>query len=193
MPLFAQIEMIHEQLRGLAPLVDRYEAGDLEFPRATAEWLRGAERVLAMHRTPEGAELPALRASIIAAGEQARGDETRATRRRAANVAAAKSIERAEELLREQHQRAARRLEHFEEKLIEAVTAAVLIGLIPFPPTDPWEEWLGRVWTSLVAHKATRPTTVYIASSLSSPDRLYILDVVLSRLNELELSVIVTV
>ncbi|MCA9720424.1 MAG: hypothetical protein KC468_37525 [Myxococcales bacterium] len=190
MALFAQIETIAEQLRGLAPIVDRYEAGDPEFPRATAAWLRDAERLMASHKLPEGAELPALRASIAAAADQVRADEGRAYRRRAANVAAASALERAEQLLREQHQRAARRLEHFEEKLIEAVTAAVIIDLVQRPPAKRWEEWLHKVWAELTAHTATRPTTVYIATSLSSPDRLYILDRVLSRLVELELPVL---
>ena len=89
--------------------------------------------------------------------------------------------------LRERVLEASARLEHFEEKLIEAMTAAVLVDLIPLPPTRPWERWLARAWQGLVTHAATRPTAAYMGAALRSPDRLYLLDRVLTRLLEVEL------
>jgi hypothetical protein len=144
-------------------------------------------------RAREGAELASLRGAITRAGERVGLDERESPRRglvrRARAVAAAESLERAGALLQQLAGDAESRLRHFETKLTEALTAAVLVGLVT-APHEPRERWLSLVWQRLAAHQATRPTAVYLAASLRAPDRLYVLDRVLSRLCEAELAVL---
>ncbi|MCA9690038.1 MAG: hypothetical protein KC636_10550 [Myxococcales bacterium] len=193
MILCVRVEQLRDHLTAVGPLLDRHERGDLDFPTKASAWLREAEATLTSLRLPEdAAALASLRAEITKAGEVARagGDAAvspRALARRARVTAAADALAQASARLRERVLEASARLEHFEEKLIEAMTAAVLVDLIPLPPTRPWERWLARAWQGLVTHAATRPTAAYMGAALRSPDRLYLLDRVLTRLLEVEL------
>jgi hypothetical protein len=194
MLLAMRIEGIGERLRGLGGVVDRHERGDPEFPEAAITWLRACEQLLLGLRIREGAELATLRGAIVKAGERLVDDDSGTSRRTAARraraVAAADSLERANTLLQQIAAEAESRLRHFEAKLTEAMTAAVLVGLVEPPPDEPRERWLARVWQRLAAHQATRPTTVYLAAALHAPDRLYLLDRVLARLAEPDLGVL---
>jgi hypothetical protein len=141
MLLAMRVENIGERLRGLGAVVDRYERGDPEFPEAAVAWLRGCEQLLLGLRLREGAELATLRGSITRAGEtSAIEDPERMSRRgaarRARSVAAAGALERAGAILQQVAAEAEARLRHFESKLTEALTAAVLVGLVSFPPEE---------------------------------------------------------
>lgn len=194
MLLAMRIEAIGERLRGLGEVVDRHERGDPGFPEAAIAWLRACEQLLLGLRVREGAELATLRGAIVKAGERPADDDAatsrRAAARRARVVAAADALERAGALLQHVAAEAESRLRHFETKLTEAMTAAVLVGLVEPPPDEPRERWLARVWQRLAAHQATRPTAVYLAAALHAPDRLYLLDRVLARLVEPDLGVL---
>lgn len=188
-------ENIGERLRGLGAVVDRYERGDPEFPEAAIAWLRAGEQLLLGLRVREGAELATLRGSITRAGERSSDRDPEQTSRRGAArraraVAAAEALERAAALLQQAAADAESRLRHFETKLTEAMTAAVLVGLVEPQADDPRERWLARLWQRLAAHQATRPTAVYLAAALHAPDRLYLLDRVVARLVEPNLGVL---
>jgi hypothetical protein len=194
MLLAVRIEKLREHLAGLAQLVDAYERGDIDFPDRCLRWLDAAEQVMAQLRLPEGAEMASLRSSITRAPDDVpdRAEGTRASRQaraRARNAAAASALSRAEAVMRGVILDAREQLQEYERKLVEAVTAAVLMGVLPLPPESPRESWLRRVWQALTQYEPTRPTTVYLASALQGVDRLWLLDEILSRLLDPELPV----
>lgn len=197
--LCIRIEKLGAQLATLGALIDRYERNDLGFPAAALSWLKDAESLLASLRLPaDAAEVAGLRGRVSATSERAERGVTkgasvgsaRARLRRHRSAAAASSLELAGARMRERIRDASARLLHFEEKLIEACTAGALVGALPLPPTRPWETWLASAWRALASHKATRPTTLYISAALASPDRLYLLDQVLSRMLETRMPVL---
>lgn len=195
MLLAMRVERLSERLRELGAVVDRYERGDPDFAGAAIAWLRATEQLLLSLRTREGAELSTLRASITKAGERCGLDDPehvarRSVVRRARAVAAAEALERAGAILQQTSTDDEARLRHFESKLIEALTAGVLVGLVPFPPEEPRERWLALIWQRLAGHQATRPTAVYLTAALHAPDRLYVLDRVITRLAETHLGVL---
>ncbi|MEZ4428268.1 MAG: hypothetical protein R3A51_11335, partial [Nannocystaceae bacterium] len=126
MILCVRVEQLRDHLTAVGPLLDRHERGDLDFPTKASAWLREAEATLTSLRLPEdAAALASLRAEITKAGEVARagGDAAvspRALARRARVTAAADALAQASARLRERVLEASARLEHFEEKLIEA-------------------------------------------------------------------------
>ena len=195
MLLAMRVESLSERLRELGAVVDRYERGDPEFTDVAIAWLRATEQLLLSLRTREGAELSTLRASITKAGERCALDGSehvsrRSVVRRARAVAAAEALERAGAIIQQTSADDEARLRHFESKLIEALTAGVLVGLVPYPPEEPHERWLALIWQRLASHQATRPTAVYLAAALRAPDRLYVLDRVISRLVETQFGVL---
>lgn len=185
MILFMQVEKISDFLSTLSPLIDEYKAGNYAFAVRAIDWLQAAENLMSSLRLPEGAEMSSLRAQILKAGDIAKDDEGRRTRsaiRRSCNAAAADALERAESILRRRIVEAEEKLQHFEDKLSEAVTAAVLVEAFPYPPQEPRQMWLEQVWAGLTRHQSIRPTTIYLATSLLASDRLFILDRIMNRL-----------
>jgi hypothetical protein len=194
MYLSLRIEQLRGHLAGLAPLIDAYERGDLDFSERALRWLNEAEQIMARLRLPEGAEMSSLRSSITKAPDDLgdRADGMRASRHarmRAKNSATADALSRAESVMRGIVMESRSRLEEYEGKLVEAVTAAVLVGALPLPPFNPREAWLRHVWQALTEYEPTRPTTVYLASALNGVDRLWLLDEIFSRLLDTELPV----
>ncbi len=194
MILCLRVERLSERLQGLGGVIDRYERGDPDFAEAAIAWLRATESLMAGLRAREAGELAVLRGGITRSGEralQAEGERVpRGALRRARAVAAAEALERAGALVQQLVGEAEGRLRHFEGKLIEAITAGVLVGLVTARGEVSQERWLALTWRRLAEHQATRPTAVYIASALHAPDRLYILDRVLARLGEPEMTVL---
>lgn len=187
--LLAQLSSrISAQLLALTPLVDGLARCERQFPERVGAWLEQGETLLRELRSPDTSELAALRTSIISAGER-RSGESAASSRRAQNLAASTALMRGEELLRSRLLSAEDRLESFEGKLIEAITAAVLVGILP-PQEREWSLWLADVWAALAAHQATRPITIYLAAALAPADRLVILDRILIRLTAAKLPVL---
>lgn len=176
----------------IADVMDYYTQRDPSFPARALLWLKDAEKVMSELRLPEGAEMATLRGAILKADDVARDDEGKRTRRaitHARNAAAADSLARGEEILRTRIAQSEDRLAHFEGKLVEAMTAAVLLGLIPERGGHPLEGWLRQVWESLNGRQELRPTMIYMAAALKSVDRLYVLNQVMSRVMERDLPV----
>ena len=193
MVLIIQLEKIRDFLASLSKLMDEYKMGNYAFPIKSIEWLEEAEKIMSTLRLPEGAEMSTLRAQILKAGDIAKDDDgnrTRSSIRRACNAAAADSLTRAESILRNRILQAEDKLAHFEEKLCEALTAAVLVDCFTMPPQTPRQTWLNQVWFELSQHASIKPTTVYLATSLLAADRLYLLDKVMNRLFENEMNVV---
>ncbi|MCW8875513.1 MAG: hypothetical protein OQJ89_06265 [Kangiellaceae bacterium] len=193
MILSIQIEKISDFLATLSPLMDMYKDGNYSFASRAIDWLEEAEKLMSSLRLKEGAEMSSLRAQILKAGDIAKDDHgarTRSAIRRACCAAAADSVTRAESILRNRILQAEDKLNHFEEKLCEAVTAAVLVDCFTHSPREPRQQWLMKVWQELSQHNSIRPTTVYLATALLSVDRLYLLDKIMARLYENDAAVI---
>ena len=181
--LFMRIERLGAHVAQLKDLMDRYGRGDPRFIPDALNWLTVGEKVMSELRLPQGSEMSALRSRILRVADAAPASEerTRAVMRRAQNAAATEALERAETVMRQIVVEASDRLDRFEEKLAEAVTTAAMAGALP-PRSPVWMDWLRQVWQGMVQCSETRALTVYLAASLPSPDRLFILDRVLSRL-----------
>ncbi|WP_341504079.1 hypothetical protein [Gallaecimonas sp. GXIMD4217] len=193
MVLFIQVEKLRDFLATMKPLIDAYQQGDYGFSVRALKWLEDAQELMSQLRLPEGGEMSALRGQVLKAGDVAQDDDGRRTRaaiRRACSAAAADALQRAEAVMRSRIQEGEERLGHFEEKLCEALTAATLVDAFPTPPTQPRQLWLQQVWSALSCHQSIRPTTVYLATSLMSSDRLYLLDKIMNRLFQEEMAVI---
>jgi len=185
-----QIEKLSSFLSTLAPLMDRYQRGELSFADDALKWLEEAEKTMSSLRIPEGAEMSALRGRIIRSSDTStnpEGHTTRSALRRARNAAASEALERAEAILRNRLLAAEDRLRLFEEKLCEGITALVLQTPLP-EKTIPHMQLLNQVWNQLRQQKSTRPLALYIAASLTHYDRCFILDRVLSRVTNEELA-----
>jgi len=132
--------------------------------------------------------MSALRGRILKAPDALPAEDGRPKRaavRRAQNAAAAEALERAETILRRRLLEAEERLQHFEDKLCEGITAFLLQNSLP-KQTSPHEVWLNQIWNRFRQFQATRPLAIYIAASLTKVDRCYILDHVLTRAAENE-------
>lgn len=190
MILSVQIEKLSSYLGTLAPLMDKYQRGELSFPDDALKWLEEAEKTMSRLRLPEGAEMSALRGRILKAADVSTSPENHLTRtaiRRARSAAAAEVLERAEAILRSRLLAAEERLRLFEDKLCEGMTALMLQTPLP-EKTLPHMERLNRVWNLLRQQQSTRPLALYLTASLTTFDRSFILDRVLSRINEEELA-----
>ncbi|MBX3738298.1 MAG: hypothetical protein KF715_16505 [Candidatus Didemnitutus sp.] len=186
MILCVQQEKLGERLATLRPLMDKYQRGEPTFPSEALKWLDEAEKAMGTLRLPEGAEMSALRGRILRAADALPAEDghpSRAAMRRAQQAAAAEALTRAEEVLRQRVTAAEERLKFFEEKLCEGLTAFVVQNGMP-PRTTEHQASLLRIWELLRQFSATRPLAIYMSASLSQTDRCYLLDRVLSRIDE---------
>ncbi len=179
-----QIEKISACLSFFAPLMDQYQRGEVNFPDNALKWLEEAEKTMSSLRLSEGSEMSSLRGRILKAMDALRKGDAKpahSTLRRARNVAAAEALDRAEAILRDRLLASEERLKFFEDKLCEGITAFVVQNPLP-NSISPYQAWLLLVWNRLCQFQATRPLTLYLATSLSQPDRIFILNKVLSRI-----------
>ena len=186
MILCVQFEQLGALLNSLAPLIDRYQKGDSQFVSEALKWLEEVEQTMSRLRLPEGAEMSSLRSQILKAEDQQFGASDRPKRsviRRANNVAASDALARAEEILRQRVMSAEERLQTFEGKLTEGLTAFLLENELPVNQGDS-TAWLNLIWQQFKEYDATRPLLIYLSASLTATDRNFILMRVLSRLLE---------
>ncbi|NJC87481.1 MAG: hypothetical protein FIA97_13335 [Methylococcaceae bacterium] len=184
MILSMQNEKLSPHLQDLAPLLDAYQKGDPAFPDAALKWLSEVEKTMSSVRLREGSEISTLRGRILKASDalNAGGEKPpRSQVKSARNVAAAEALERGEEILRTIIQTNQERLQRFEDKLCEGMTALALLVEIPLRQ-DSTTQWLTAVWRLLRSQDSTRPLATYLAASLNGVDRLFILEAVLGRM-----------
>lgn len=184
MILCVQIEKLGSQLSKLTLLMDKYQRGEPGFADDVLEWLEESEKAMSILRLPEGSEMSVLRGRIMKAAHVS--NSTRKVQRQARDIAAAESLERAEAIMRGRLHSSEERLQFFEEKLCEGMTALMLQRPLP-EKTLPNMEQLRIVWELLRQEKSTRPLSLYLAASLSPSDRSFILNKVLNRVYHEEL------
>lgn len=189
MALVIQSERLRDQLQSLRALVALFEAGRLDFVGAALDWLTQVERLLRELRSSDASEVVSLRASVLAATAR-RGDGPAGGRRRAEALSALDALRRVEELLRTRLVGNETRVDTFEDKLIEAVSALAILGELPNGDGQSPEDWARSVWQALSSHQTTRPTSVWLAASMGAADRLVLLDRILMRLADADLPVL---
>jgi hypothetical protein len=188
--LSMQNEKLSPHLQQLASLLDAYQKGEPTFPDRALNWLSEVEKTMSSVRLREGSEISSLRGrilksadSLVSGGEKPPRSQVRSAR----NTAAAEALERGEEILRSITQANEERLQRFEDKLCEGMTALAL--QVPIPArAGSTTQWLNQVWRLLRTQDATRPLSLYLATSLNVVDRLFIMEAVLSRMIAGEMS-----
>lgn len=180
-----QIDKLEQCLASLRPLIDSYKEGAFGFSEKTIAWLEGAESVMSQLKLPEGSEMSALRGEILQKADEYYPPDSRPTRterRKAGNAAAAQALSRAESVIRGRLLSGEERLQQFEDKLCEGLTAFLLEnGLPDKSERGDHNEWLKQIWGQICEYQATRPLTIYLSAALTVYDRLYILDRVITR------------
>lgn len=182
MILAVQTEKLTSYLETLKPLIGQYQNGEPYFADNALKWLEESEKIMSQLRLPEGSEMSALRSRIIKAVDVStlKSKPTRLQMRKARNAAAAEALDRAESIMRSRLLTSEERLNFFEEKLCEGMTALLLKTTLP-EKKEPYMEWLNSVWNQLRSEQSTRPLVLYITASLTPYDRSIILDRVLTR------------
>ncbi len=188
MILCNQMSTLSQCLDEVAPLMNRYQQGEINFPDLVLQWLENAEQKMSILHLPDGSEMSSLRGRILKTADALSNVEPRPSRsavRKKRNASAAESLQRGEAVLRNRLLAAEERLNMFEDKLCEGITAFLLQNALP-EQGAPHQIWLQQTWSRLSWFQATRPLCLYLAASLSQVDRLYILDRVLGRVATLE-------
>jgi hypothetical protein len=186
MILCVHIERLGPRLASLAALMDSYQRGEPEFPDAALRWLDETEKTMASLRLTEASELSALRGTVLKTKDDLSTREKRPARsaiRSARNAAAVDALSRAEEFVRERVRESEHRLDQFEEKLCEGMTALLLQVALPNPGIEGTTR-LRQTWRLLQQQDCTKALAIYLDASLSMVDRLYLLDRVLGRLEQ---------
>lgn len=182
------IEKIRGQLAHLPSLLERYQRGDLDFPDITVAWLETVEKELGNLRLTELSELAILRGRVLKAAEETGLADSpiggkRAHQRARRNTAAVESADRAESILRNRIQQSETRLQAFEDKLCEGLTAFLLENPLTGDAGPSSESQLRNLWQSLAQYAPTRPLIIYLSVALASTDRFYLLGQVMRRMN----------
>lgn len=187
----AQVDIINrsdELLKQLPAFVDRCNGLDFSLVAEVAEWLKAGEQALAALHCGDASQLTALRAGLLRRLERKPGIS--ASQRRSDQFEAlVDALVAAEAVIRAHRLAADEKLVAFEEKLAEALTALVVTGQLPTDMTNH-SAWVRATWEALAGHEATRPTAVWITSSLGSADRFVLLDRLLLRLKASDLPVL---
>jgi hypothetical protein len=186
MILCIQIKELGEQLSLISPLIDLYKKGDATFPDKVISWLEKTEKTMSQMHLPEGSEMSSLRAKILKNNDILRLGSDKPTRselRKSRNAEASSSLERGEEILRVRLSMSEERLTEFENKLCEGITALLLENTLPQNQGD-YTQWIKQIWELLAQQESTKALTIYLSASLSSFDRSYILDKVITRVCE---------
>lgn len=182
--LSVQIGKLRPNLDQLPTLLDLYQRGEPRFPDEALAWLSDVEKTMASVRVRNVSEFPVLRSRILKAADALHNREEKPSRslvRSARNVAAAEALERAEEIIRGVITTNEERLQKFEDKLCEGITALALLTPLP-PRIGTTTHWLSQIWRLLRSQDSTRPLATYLGTALSTIDRQFILEAVLSRL-----------
>lgn len=182
--LSVQIGKLRPNLDQLPTLLDLYQRGEPRFPDEALAWLSDVEKTMASVRVRNVSEFPVLRGRILKAADALHNREEKPSRslvRSARNVAAAEALERAEEIIRGVITTNEERLQKFEDKLCEGITALALLTPLP-PRIGTTTHWLSQIWRLLRSQDSTRPLATYLGTALSTIDRQFILEAVLSRL-----------
>ncbi|MFQ5561766.1 MAG: hypothetical protein ACE5FU_14450 [Nitrospinota bacterium] len=70
----------------------------------------------------------------------------------------------------------------WREKMSQLLALASMRKPIPFPPTEPRQDWLKKVWRQLGESAEARGMHVYLNATMAVSDRLQLLDELIMNL-----------
>lgn len=178
-------QLLLGHLLEIRELVDAYARRDAFVPDVL-RWLQRTESTLQRLRSPLSSLVATQRAQILAVGDGLSeptvvrvGRSARRTERAVTAIA----LRHIEEALRTRLMEIDHKLEDAREKMVSFLAAASKNVAIP-PPTGDRTAWLHATWRALGAGRETGALHTYLDALLTSTDRDYLLDDVLSNLLE---------
>lgn len=178
-------ECLRQQLALLPAVTDLAVRNEASFPDRAQDWLHRTEQALVQLRRPEAALFSTLRGRLGSAREGFRDPQVpgELTSRKALRATASVYLSQGEEVLRRALGDVEEQLRPLRGQLAQLVSAASLLSLIPPIGDTPREPWLRLIWARISQAEQTRGMATYLQTSLSSVDRLYLLDELLSNLD----------
>jgi hypothetical protein len=179
-----QKQKLEPALDRLPALVEAYRSNTVDFSDDVLTWLDEVQQAMASLRLTQGSEITSLKGMVLKAEDEVRATEEkprRANLKTARNKAAMDAVIRTEEIMRTLLRATEERLQQFEDKLSEGLTALLLQVELPVRSKDT-TVWLSQVWELLQQQDATRPLYIYLTASLDHIDRLFIMEKLLSRI-----------
>ncbi len=172
-------EILTAHLARLSDLAAKYRRDEPSWPNEAEKWLEEAEKHLAQFRFPDAGLIAAARGGISKAADTARagGQSTRRQAEKAGRATSWEAVQEAARLLEQHARQADEKLQTFEDKLCEGLTAYFLHHPAP-GETRPQAE---DVWQGIKTWDSTKPLALYVEASLGMQDRLYLLHRILSR------------
>jgi len=183
--LAATRQLVMQRLDEVPRLVDRFSRREAQTPEVL-EWFSRVEQVLTRLRSPLASMVASERGRVVATPDGLHDPEVReqASGRKALRAMTAVSLSRVERALREMVGEIDHKLDSLREKLASFLAAASGSVPIPLPPecASERQRWLHQVWATLGASPETRSLYAYLNASMSSSDRFYLLDDVLTQM-----------
>jgi hypothetical protein len=175
-----------EHLARLPAVFELYRNADPRFMPEAVAWLSAIEATLLRFRSPKASQLAAERGLILAAADGYRDPQvasaSQAASRRGASATTALCLGRAEAAVRLHVEAISEQLDAMKVKMAQLLAIGSSARAIPMPRGEPRTAWLSQVWAGLVVNEETQRMHMFLAASLATVDRLYLLDELLSNL-----------
>lgn len=178
-------EELLAQLGELPALIDLYTNTDGQFVEYALDWLSKCESVLMRFRSPLAGQVANQRGRIVVANDGYQDPllfHQTMSARKALRITARVALDDAEKVISRRVSAINDELEPLRMKMAQLISIASAIQPIPLPPTEPRTTWLQQAWSGLQVNNDTKPMHTFLSVSLSSVDRLYLLDELLSNL-----------
>jgi hypothetical protein len=175
-----------EHLAQLPSVLDLYRDASPSFILEAVAWLASMEATLLRFRSPKASLIAAERGLILATADGYRDPQVagggQGSSRRGARATAVVSLGRAEAAVRSQIEAINEQLDAMKVKLAQLLVIASSVRPLPMPGSEAHTQWLTNVWAGLAVSEETRRMQAFIATSLATVDRLYLLDELLLNL-----------
>lgn len=174
-------EMLTSHLQQLSSLTNMYRRQDANWLNSAEIWLEEAEGLMGRFRFAEGGLIAVARGSIAKANDAVypEGKNRRKQIVSASRAAAHNALEEAARLMSVRVSQAEERLQAFEDKLCEGMTAYMLENpeTLNYVFTKP-----ANLWTALKSNSATTALILYAEASIGMQDRMYLLENIMARI-----------
>lgn len=140
-----------EKLDQVSEMVSSIQTKDLRAVQHLMKWLLAVEELMKKNNLPQGAEIAALRARLLAPSFKS----VTKNRRREEMFAALEIIPIAQQVVQEKLQPLMEKVEQGRNVLRQAIGLAVGIGLIGSMPDNPEEfsNWVMKTWSNIRDNK----------------------------------------
>ncbi len=168
-------EMFTSHLERLSGLASLYRDGSPHWLPESEAWLIESEKLMARFRFAEGSRIAAARGNIAKAMDMppGEGQSPRRQAERRCRAAAQEALDEAARLMTMRARQSEEKLQAFEEKLCEGVTAYLLQHPLVEDGITPTASGL---WQGLKAYEATKALALYMETALGHQDREYLME-----------------